>query len=237
MRTIHIILLALCLAAYTSPLPAQTSSSDHHSPTTHPAAVHKSAAKPRMLTVDGYPVTDKMFGSYTNREYSSGPIRSSDMRWFTNSHLRQTLVFQLYTDNFRDLTFHFSNDDIPAGLIDRMELSREDGDSASNRQKEKYFKGFLRHAREIDQRYFRSDKGFAIGDSTEKAMRIYGPPDRRFPDRGVDVWTWTFIGENLYDGKTRLRGKPLARDSFGYTVTLFFRTGRLIGMILENDAP
>src|SRR4051812_28691651 len=58
---------------------------------------------------DDYPVTDEIFGSDFNqngREIKSGDIFSYDKIWFRNDSLNQTLVFELYTDNYRNIIFH-----------------------------------------------------------------------------------------------------------------------------------
>jgi hypothetical protein len=194
-------------------------------------------AKPRMFTVDDFPVTERMIGPYTGRDHKSGGLLSSDKVWFGNKELNQTLVFELYTDNFRNEIFLFRNDDIPAALIDSMELLTPDSELAPNKQKEKYFHGFLRWTKPIRPQNFISDKGFALGDPKDKALQTYGKPDTRSIARGVETLGWTFVGENEYDGKTNLKGKSLARDSFGHTVTMCFRNDRLIALILQNDIP
>jgi len=59
---------------------------------------------------DNYPVTNEMFGydvKSNGREIKSGNIRSLDKVWFRNDTLKQILVFELYTDNFRNIIFHF----------------------------------------------------------------------------------------------------------------------------------
>jgi len=48
---------------------------------------------------------------------------------------------------------------------------------------------------------------------------------------------WNFIGDVFYDGKSDLHGKPLAKDSFGHHVIMYFKKSRLIGLILYNDIP
>src|SRR5882757_11314867 len=118
--------LLLCLYASPQTPPRQS----------HPQQAHKPPHKPALFTVDDFPVTNKMFGHCDGCEVKSGPIRSSDKVWFSNGELRQTLVFELYTDDFRNEIFLFSDDDIPAPLIDSMELHGSDGNLADNKQKE-----------------------------------------------------------------------------------------------------
>ena len=53
----------------------------------------------------------------------------------------------------------------------------------------------------------------------------------------VEGLEWNFIGDNLYDDKTGLKGKQLAKDSFGCQVVMYFKNGKLIEKILSNDIP
>lgn len=196
--------------------------------------------RPKTFIVDDYPVMDRMMGSDVKgdeRAIKSGPILSQDKVWFTNDSLQQTLVFELYTDGFRNVTFHFLNNDIPPGLIKRMELNTPEGDTATNLQKMKYFRGFLSHSRKIRPRYFVSNKGFRLGDGKEKAIRVYGRPDKQSVLNGIATLEWDFVGDADYDGKMKLKGKPLAEDNYGHTILMYFRDNRLIGLILHNDIP
>lgn len=189
-----------------------------------------------VFTVDDYPVPTRMFvGNYHHRE--SGLSTSDDAAWFANDTLKQTLVFVLYTDFHRLDTYHFLNDDIPAALINNMELHTATGESATAKQKQKDFKGFLIQVKKIPQTYFVSNKGFKPGDSKEKAITVYGNPDISETSNGIEKDEWKFTGDINYDGKKNLNGKPLAEDSFGHKVTMFFRKNKLIGLIIHNDIP
>jgi hypothetical protein len=195
----------------------------------------------RKFTVDDYPVTNNMFGVDNKadaREIKSGPVRSLDKVWFANDVLKQTLVFELYTDDFRNASFQFLNNDIPKELIKRMEIVTEGSELAGYRQKEKYFKGFMRYSKNIDRSYFTTNKGFRLGDKKEKAIAQYGRPDKiTRTEGGIETLDWDFTGENVYDGKMNLKGKPLAIDNFGHQVAMFFRNDTLIAIILHNDIP
>jgi hypothetical protein len=195
--------------------------------------------RPRTFAVDDFPVTDHMLTvRYCDTcTLKSHELRSSEKVWFTNKALRQTLVYQLYTDNFHQDIFLFSNDDIPAAIMDHMELYDSTGNYASHRLRAKFFKGFLPFATPINRKYFVSEKGFVLGDSLQKAIKIYGKPDRRTLAHGVEVLEWEFEGENAYDGKKDLKGKPLAADNFGLQITMCFRNERLIGVAFQNAVP
>jgi hypothetical protein len=192
----------------------------------------------KRFMADDYPVTDSMFGSMINKtELKSGKLRSLDKLWFSNNNIGQVLVFELYTDNHRLSTYHFYNTHIPPQLIRNMELNLEDGDTASPSQKWEDFKGFLSRAQHIHERYFTTNKGCKLGDGIDKAIGIYGAPDRSETSSGVTAYYWEFPGELLYDGKTDLKGKPLVTDNYGHQVSMFFRKNKLVGLILHNDIP
>jgi hypothetical protein len=196
-------------------------------------------SRPRTFTVDDFPVSDRMLTArYCDTcTLKSGALRSIEKVWFTSKELKQTLVYQLYTDDFREDIFLFSNDDIPAAIMDHMELYDSTENYASHDLRAIYFKGLLRFATPIDRKYFVSEKGFALGDSLSKATKIYGKPDRRTVARGVEALEWDFEGENTYDGKKDLKGKPLAADNFGLQIAMCFRNERLIGLAFQNAVP
>ena len=186
---------------------------------------------------DDYPVTNKMLEPEVHHR-ESGEITDGEGGWFSNDTLKETLVFVLHTDYFRNVTYHFLNSDIPPGIIKRMQLHIIGTDNlASDELRKKYFKGFLTQTTKIETFYFTTNKGFKLGDSKEKAFRIYGNPDKAEIESGIEKYEWDFIGEDFYDGKTDLKGKPLAKNSFGHQTVMFFRDNKLIGIIFHNDIP
>lgn len=195
----------------------------------------------KKFEVDDFPVTNKMMADKTinNSSYKkqSGQLFSYDKAWFKNDSLNQTLVFELYTDYFRMVTYAFYNDDIPTDLINRMELNLDGGELASLQQKLKDFNGFLKQATKINSAYFISDKGFKLGDLKKKAIDIYGKPDKDSVSNKLEILEWRFFGDIFYDGKTNLNGKRLAKDSYGHHIVMYFKYGKLIGQILYNEIP
>ena len=195
-----------------------------------PATVMPDTVK--RFAVDDYPVSNAMLDDKTNgnpRKIQSGSIYSVEKVWFTNDTLNQTIVFELYTDHYRAATYHFYNNNVPAALIDRIELY-ENGESAAIlepttiKRKLKNFNGFLNQATRINSRYFVTNKGFRPGDTKQKATKIYGNPDKKSMHDGVEKLQWDFV--NI----------PLVH-SFGHHVVMYFKKGRLIGLILYNDIP
>lgn len=208
--------------------------------------ISKSTVSPsdtiKRFIVDDYPVTFEMMreqkaDNYSSYSKTSGKTKSLDKAWFTNDTLKQTLVFELYTDGHRLVTYHFYNNNIPNELFDRIELHTSDGELASTQQKAKDFTGFLTQSVKINSEYFTTDKGLKLGDNKQNILKIYGQPDKKTIKNGIEKLEWDFVGDILYDGKENLKGKPLAKDNYGHQAYLFFRNGKLIGQILHNDIP
>jgi hypothetical protein len=195
----------------------------------------------KRFVVDDYPVPNYMLADKTSNNSSykkqSGQTYSYDKAWFSNDTLKQTLVFELYTDYHRMVTYHFYSNDIPTDLINRMELHIDGGELASEKQKLKDFSGFLKQTTIINSTNFITDKGFRLGDTKQKAIDNYGKPDKQSMSNGIEKIEWEFIGDTFYDGKTDLKSKPLAKDSFGHQVIMYLKNGKLIGQILHNDIP
>lgn len=195
----------------------------------------------KRFLVDDYPVTNSMLADKTSNNSSykkqSGQSYSYDKAWFSNDTLKQILVFELYTDYHRMVTYHFNSNDILTDLIKSMELHTDGGELASEKQKLKDFGGFLKQSTKINSKYFITDKGFKLGDTKQKAINNYGNPDKSSISNGIEKLEWDFVGDELYDGKIDLKGKPLAKDSFGHQITMYFKNGKLIGQILYNDIP
>ncbi len=205
----------------------------------------------KTFVVDDYPVTNDMISDlYKDNEdlkIKSGQIFSLDKAWYTNDTLKQTLVFELYTDYHRLTIFHFQNTDIPTGIIKRMELdiskSKFDNvfDTASYQQKETFFNGFIKSSKHLNQIYFTTNKGFKLSDSKDKVISFYGKPDKVNVDNGIECYEWDFYGEYnpggefVHNEKIDLKGKPVAKSSFGYQLIMYFRNNMLIGLIMHND--
>lgn len=195
----------------------------------------------KRFVVDDYPVSNAMLSDKPSNNSShkkqSGQTYSYDKVWFSNDTLKQTLVFELYTDYHRMVTYHFYSNDIPTDLINSMELHIDGGKLASEKQKLKDFNGFLKQTTKINSTYFITDKGFRLGDTKQKTIDTYGSPDKISISNGIEKFEWSFIGDTFYNGKIDLKGKPLAKDSFGHQIVMYFRNGKLIGQILHNDIP
>jgi hypothetical protein len=118
-----------------------------------------------------------------------------------------------------------------------MGLCNADGDPVDVKLKTRYFNGFIRKAKPIKASYFKSKRGFVLGDPKEKAIKIYGKPDKVSSLDSVGRYEWDFEGDIDNESKTRSKRKRLAEDSFGYHVIIFCRNNKIIGIILHNDVP
>ncbi len=189
------------------------------------------------FVVDDYPVTDSMFKLSKDVLMAAG-LRNVDRIWYSNDSLKETLIFEIYTDYFRMNTFHFNNNDIPADLLKRMVLYDESGNYATEENKAKGILSLQKLATPISPKYFITNKGLVLEDNKKKTVDIYGKPDTVSILDGVEKLQWKFIGDiYYYDHKIDLKGKPVAERSFGHVITMFFRNDKLIGLILENEIP
>lgn len=204
----------------------------------------------KKLIGDDYPVTNKMLAwKAPNNQISEikcGEVYSLNNVWFKNDTLKQSLVFELYTDYHRINIFHFYNNDIPADLIKKLPLYVSENefnnsfDTASFNQKKNSINGFVKGSRKINNSYFITKKGFKLGDSKDKAINIYGKPHESSTSNHIEKCEWRFVGdcnENLDETQKVKIKRPLVKDSFGYNVTMYFRDEILIAMILFNDIP
>lgn len=184
------------------------------------------------LEVDDYPISNKML---TEAKYLDTPILHFDGVWFT--YKNQVLAFALYTDNFRYAIFHFEKDNIPDAMLKKIELMTPEGKPADFALKRKIFSKLFQTINPLPHNFFRTNKGFVLGDNKINAISIYGRPHTSLIENGIEILSWEFTGDIFYDGKTDLKGTPLAKNSFGHQVTMYFEKQKLIGLFLHNNIP
>jgi len=99
--------------------------------------------------------------------------------------------------------------------------------------------GFIKKAKYLDKKFFVTKKGLEIGSKKEKALKIYGLPDKTSKKNGYEKLEWHFVGQEMYldDGKKDKKGRPHAEGVWGYEVEMFFKTNKLEAMIICNDPP
>ncbi|MCU0435405.1 MAG: hypothetical protein MUC87_18250 [Bacteroidia bacterium] len=183
----------------------------------------------KRLKTDDYPVTEDMINAVR--------VNNSDRVFFKNDSLQQCLIFDMYTDGHRLAIYHFNSAEIPYQLIEIIELYDEQGNPIPNDKKLPELNRLIKKSFPLPESYFTSHKGLKIGCSKENATTIYGLPDKKLIENATEKYEWAYTGDILYDGKTDLKGKPLALHSYGHKVTMLFKNNTLTGYILHNDIP
>ena len=183
---------------------------------------------------DDYSISDSLiYANSYNR--TSGEIVDPEGSWFINDKIKEIIVFILYTDYYHNIIYHFRQNDVPKTLIKRMELQTKGG-LASETMKQKYFKGFFNAAKPLQLKFFKTNKGFRLGDLKEKVIMVYGKPDKISKENNLEIYEWDYIGDTFFDPK-KDKGKKIAKNSYGHQAIIFFRNNKLIGLILHNDIP
>ena len=183
------------------------------------------------ITIDDYPITEKML---EKKKYINGNVISEEYVWFTNDTLKQSLLFELYTDYHRLSITHFLNDQIPSALYKKLlPASQIDCDKDN-----KNCIGFkLRSADRISKKYFTSNKGVQLNKTKQEVINIYGPADTVLKFKDCEMYFWDFVGDLFIPDSNSKKKKAYAKDSFGYQVMMFFKNDVLIAMTLYNDIP
>ncbi|KOS05520.1 hypothetical protein AM493_05345 [Flavobacterium akiainvivens] len=82
--------------------------------------------------------------------------------------------------------------------------------------------------------YFITNKGFSRGTNKGLALALYSKPDKESVTGDTQRLEWIFEGE-LSGAKPQPGGKPIAQNSYGQRVVMFFRDSWLSGIILYNN--
>lgn len=195
---------------------------------------------PKTFDVNDYFLPQHAFNKRGAQQIKAAGLETWEYVWCTNDTLQETIALELYTDQFRTRLFHFRNDDIAPDMLDRigiLTVTRHTGSSAPLAEKQKALPAFISQASRCSRTSFTSEKGFSLGDPSSKALAVYGKPDTIIYSDGIARWSWNFTGDVFYTSGTDLKGKPIAKDSYGHKVSMYFRDEKLIGMILWNDIP
>ncbi|KGO80725.1 hypothetical protein Q763_09295 [Flavobacterium beibuense F44-8] len=181
------------------------------------------------ITPDNFPITNNLLTQHKDA-YHEG-----DHVWFTNTELKQTLVFELGTDYHRFKTYLFYNNIIPEALLNDDWFS-----SAHNTSnKVEVFKSYIKNANPVNINYFTSLQGIELGQTKKQILKLYPyNPDEVNTTKDIEKYTWNFTGDIMADMEPKIQNdKPLAKDSFGYHFTAYFKNDILVGLILVNDIP
>lgn len=187
--------------------------------------------------VDDYPIDVEMFRSdYKDamNKIKIDKLISIEQIWYTNK--KESLVFNLATDFHKFYIYHFNNKEIPNDFYNYLKLHTEKGEIASNDSVKKHISSFIDKATLIDSHYFRSKKGFELGSSKERAVATYGNGFTYEKKDSIEKLEWEFEGDDF--SKTDIKTPKIkAKNSFGNTITMYFRNDELIAMVLFNDIP
>ena len=186
---------------------------------------------------------DYYYTPYDNDLWASGHVKSGltisqNQKWYKNDSLNQVTVAADYGDYEYSVWLHFYKDQIPVDLIDHMKLLREDGLPATLDQKKKDVPGFVDQAVNTpDANFFESVQGVKLGDPRSKAIGKYGKPDQVANVDGYERLIWIFTGESEFDPEADAPDTKLVADSFGFTVTQYYKDGRLVAQIFQDAMP
>jgi hypothetical protein len=203
-------------------------------------ATYSSAQQVKLkeVTPDNYLIPNSIFKHVDHPKNQSGGLISYDAIWFTNNRLGETLVFELGTDDVHLAVYHFMNKDIPNELIEELSLDNEEGNYASDKLRKDNLPGLIDSAKRISSKYFTSCHGYKIGDGKQLALDLYGKPDSIKHSSDYEIYSWYFMGDQELEYKKNTEpSKPIVKDSWGYSVKMFFRNDRLIAMVFLNSIP
>ncbi len=189
------------------------------------------------VTMDDFPVTDDMLNE-NDGELQIDSIISFDKAWFYNAELDQTLVFELYTDYHRMYTYLFSTKYIEQIKSDlTLHRFKKNTIYTSNQNEIKsYIPLFARRGQQIKKKYFISNKGIAIGDKIQKAIKTYGAPDSTYRNKKITNYIWKYHGE--YDNwNETVRQRRIARNSYGYKIIIYTLNDKIIAVCLVKEIP
>ena len=190
------------------------------------------------FAVDDYPVPNEMIrkqsGEYHLFKIKSGKTYSIEKSWFKNDSIDETLVIELATDYHRFFIYHFNNQNIPPELVLNIGFHTDNGELAKPKDIINDFQGFIDLSKVINSKFFKSEKGIKIGLSLIEAIEIYGKPDTFKQIEGFSKVRWDFIGDEFYSNE-ELNGKPLAKNSFGHSVIMYFKENKLVAQELSNE--
>jgi hypothetical protein len=182
-----------------------------------------------------YPITNEMLRN------GKWPVRSMDILsfeqiWFKNKDASEIIVIGLGTDLYRTNILHIAVRDLPAEIWQYLYLSDTTENRATAAQIKKALPGFIKQARTIDSTYFVSKKRVQLGITTPQyAINLYGKPDSVL--RGsVDKYVWRFEGDIMPDMRN-YKKHILVKDSFGYSIIMYFKQEKLIAQMLKDDMP
>ncbi len=190
---------------------------------------------------DDYPVTNDMFRGFEH-PIQCRSAASFDKAWFVNDTISQALVIELYTDYHRLQLIHFNTRQIPNIVFRSLELHSKTDNEATyslldDKSKPDAVNCFLKVAKRLSPNYFKTNKGFSLGMSSKKAVRLYGTPSAMQETNEGKLFSWDFVGDYMGDANKGDLPANYVVNSFGYHIKVLFKNDKAVVIIMENDTP
>jgi hypothetical protein len=191
------------------------------------------------FTVDDFPIPFNLLRTnYSKKKIDDFFI--VDQAWFVNDTIKQVLVISIATDLHRMQLFSFSYDEFSPIFLNEIAIYKSNqgiSDLIENPRKQSLIPLFIDSARKAPVIYFKTHKGFSLGDCKEKAIKVYGNPHTAVTVNSIEKLTWEYDGDGEDPNFKVADNKLIANNSFGNTVVMYFRNNRLIGLSLFNEIP
>jgi hypothetical protein len=186
-----------------------------------------------------FPVPDDYLRSFY-KELNINDVYSFDKAWFKNKQLNATLIIQIFTDLNRTAYYLFDSNFIDSTIIKCIELHIKTGVSTFDyiRDENKHlqaFKMFVDSAKEIDKKYFVSNKGIYLGMNKSEVLIRYNNSQKTKMLNGVEVYKWDCIYPKPTGAYDTIVEESLPAD-FGIHVTMYFRLNKLIALMINFDS-
>jgi hypothetical protein len=194
------------------------------------------------FTPDYYPISNDMLKNESKIKYINN-ILTIDQAWFRNDSLNEILVIDLYTDYMRLRNVHFKKEYLIKEVSKIIKLNIATGkyrnifEYAGDSLNIKYLPLFANKARRVSSKYFITSKKFKLGLSSSKIIDLYGSHYSQSNSNEYNILRWHFIGDQVVNSLKDKTGYPIAKNSFGYDITIYFIKDKSVIAIFENVIP
>lgn len=200
----------------------------------------KPLGKKGLFTTDNFLLPQDTLRQYYRTNNTVHDYHYGDAGWFVSDTLQQTLIISIATDLYRMKMFVFSWKECPDTLLQEVNIYHNDemvSSIANTQEVKKVLPWFIEAAAKMPSRFFTTERGLQLGDCKEEALAIYGKPHELHRMGSIDQLVWKYEGYMDGANEKLSRRQPVANDSYGHTVTMYFRNNRLIALSIFNDIP
>jgi hypothetical protein len=183
---------------------------------------------------------------------------NSGWMWFRNKDSGQTMVVDLYTDNFPITTILFSNDHADYFIVEHPDLLLSKGGLADPAEVRAHWGEFAAQAKELDPKYFATEQGVKLGASVDEVIAVYGEPHRQASAGKLQTLWWDYVGRESFwyaegsgdmlvwrmgseagvDMEKLLKvGKVGVVPRFEFSARAIFSDGKLVCLVFERGIP